>query len=111
VLPAAQRNLGKRVTRLEHFGSYSCRNIYGRENARRSRHATADAIDVAGFRLADGTRIRVVRDWSSDTPEALFLHEVHRGACRFFDGVLGPEYNVAHRDHFHLDRGGFGVCR
>jgi hypothetical protein len=25
--------------------------------------------------------------------------------------VLGPEYNAAHRDHFHLDRGSFRFCR
>jgi len=26
--------------------------------------------------------------------------------------VLGPGYNAAHADHFHLDRrGGFSVCR
>lgn len=39
------------------------------------------------------------------------LREVHRGACRVFDGVLGPAYNEAHRDHLHLDRGGPRVSR
>ena len=32
-------------------------------------------------------------------------------ACRVFAAVLGPDYNAAHHDHFHLDRGGWGTCR
>lgn len=107
--PAAERHYGAQVARIEHFGSYSCRNVYGRANATRSRHATAEAFDVAGFVLSDGERIRVVNDWSNE--HAAFLHEVRDGACRFFDGVLSPDYNAAHRDHFHLDRGPARVCR
>jgi hypothetical protein len=111
VEPAAQAHFGRSVSRIEHFGSYACRNVYGRPNATRSRHATAEAFDVAGFVLADGRRIRVVGDWDRDSPEARFLHDVRDGACRFFDAVLSPDYNEAHRDHFHLDRGPYRVCR
>jgi hypothetical protein len=107
--PAAQRHYGSAVARIEHFGSYSCRNVYGRPNATRSRHATAEAFDVAGFVLENGERIRIVNDWSNE--HAAFLHEVRDGACRFFDGVLSPDYNAAHRDHFHLDRGSYRMCR
>ena len=32
----------------------------------RSRHATAEAFDVAGFVLADGRRIRVLGDWNDE---------------------------------------------
>ncbi|RYF37384.1 MAG: extensin, partial [Comamonadaceae bacterium] len=60
---------------------------------------------------ADGRRIGVLRDWSRPGPEADFLRKVHAGACRFFDGVLGPEYNAAHRDHLHLDGGAWRACR
>ncbi|HUD40512.1 MAG TPA: extensin family protein [Dokdonella sp.] len=109
--PEAQARLGQPVVRIEHFGSYTCRNVYGRPDARRSRHATADAFDVAGFVLADGRRIRVRGGWNGDSAEAQFLHAVHRGACRWFDTVLGPDYNAAHADHLHLDRGRFGLCR
>ena len=42
------------------FGSFACRNIYHRQQARRSEHATADALDVSGFRLADGRRVSVL---------------------------------------------------
>jgi hypothetical protein len=109
--PAAQNYFGEPVARIEHFGSYSCRNVYGRPDATRSRHATAEAWDVAGFVLADGRRIRIARDWKTTQPEAAFLREVRDGGCRFFDGVLSPDYNAAHHDHLHLDRGPFRMCR
>ena len=109
--PTAQRYFGQPVARIEHFGSYACRNIYGRPNATRSQHATAEAFDVAGFVLGDGRRLRVIKDWSGDGAAAGFLREVRTGACEFFDGVLSPDYNAAHRDHFHLDRGRYRMCR
>lgn len=109
--PTAQRLFGQKVARIEHFGSYSCRNIYGRDSGPRSRHATADALDVEGFVLDDGTRISVLGDWPDASKESAFLHDIHQSACRYFGSVLGPNYNAAHRNHFHLDRGGFGVCR
>ena len=107
--PAARARYGVAVAKIEHFGSYSCRNVYGRPNATRSRHATAEAFDVAGFVLESGERIRIVNDWSGE--HADFLRSVRDGACRFFDAVLSPDYNAAHRDHFHLDRGPYRVCR
>ncbi|WP_028239930.1 extensin-like domain-containing protein [Stutzerimonas azotifigens] len=107
--PAAQAVFGQPVARVEHFGSFACRNI-ARSN-RRSQHATANALDLAGFRLADGTRITVARDWRGEGDKARFLREVHKAACRAFNITLGPEYNAAHHDHFHVDMGGFRTCR
>ena len=109
--PAAQAHFLEPVVRVEHLGSYACRNLYGRKDAPRSRHATADALDIAGFVLKSGRRISVERDWESDGSNGRFLRDLHNGACRVFDSVLGPEYNAAHRDHFHLDRGGYRMCR
>lgn len=109
--PAAQKHFDARVTRLEHYGSFACRNIYGRENAPISRHATADALDLAGFVMESGRRVRVDSHWGDDGAAGAFLREIHEGACRVFDAVLGPDYNAAHRDHFHFDRGGWRACR
>lgn len=109
--PPARAHFGAPVARVEHYGSYACRNAYGSATGRRSRHATADALDVAGFVLADGRHIHVQRDWPKENKRARFLREIHRGACRFFDTVLGPDSNSAHHDHFHFDRGLFGVRR
>ncbi|HEX8485584.1 extensin family protein [Sphingomonas sp.] len=111
VQPAAQRHLGRRVTALDHFGSYNCRRIAGRDASTWSQHATADAIDVAGFRLADGTRITVARDWQGSGAKAAFLREVRDGACKLFATTLSPDYNAAHADHLHLDQANRGVMR
>jgi hypothetical protein len=111
LLPAVERHFGTKPVRLEHFGSYACRNLYGREQGARSRHATANAIDIAGLVLADGHRLSVVRDWKREGPGGLLLRDLHQGACRFFDAALGPDYNAAHADHLHLDRGPHRACR
>jgi len=30
---------------------------------------------------------------------------------RLFQTVLGPDYNAAHANHFHMDMGSFRICR
>ena len=114
VQPAARRYLGTQVVGIDHLGSYNCRHIAG--SASWSEHATADALDVAAFRLADGRRISVLADWQGNGPEATFLRQVRNGACRVFATVLSPDYNAAHRDHLHLDQAargatGWRACR
>lgn len=110
VMPAAERHLGSPVARIDHAGIFACRNVRGSET-RPSQHASANAIDISGFRLADGQRVTVLGDWGRDTPAGRFLLEVRDGSCRIFRGVLGPEYNKLHRDHFHFDMGRYGICR
>lgn len=107
--PVAQQVYGQPVVRIEHYGSFACRNI-GKGN-RRSQHASANALDVAGFRLRDGTRITVARDWRGSEREQRFLRQVRDAACQSFNTTLGPDYNAAHHDHFHLDMGRFHICR
>ena len=114
--PAAQAGFGARVASIDHFGSYSCRRIYGRDAGNWSEHSTADAVDIAGFRLTDGTRITVARYWKGDGPKARFLRQVRDGACGLFATTLSPDYNAAHADHLHLDQanrgaGGWRACR
>ncbi|MBX3593036.1 extensin family protein [Sphingomonas sp.] len=116
VQPAAQRIFGQDVAEIEQFGSYNCRRMYNREGGDWSAHATADAVDIAAFRLRDGTRITLVGDWKGEGAKARFLREVRDGACGVFATVLSPDYNAAHRDHLHLDqaeRGAMGwrACR
>ncbi|MCY7397808.1 MAG: extensin family protein, partial [Sphingomonas bacterium] len=42
VQPAAEQHFGERVARVDHFGSYSCRRLYGRSEGAYSEHATAN---------------------------------------------------------------------
>lgn len=109
--PAARQHFGQPVNSVQTFGTYSCRNVYGREEGRRSQHATANAIDVAGIMLADGQNISVLRDWKDTGARGAFLREIRNGACRTFGAVLSPDYNAAHANHFHFDMGLWMVCR
>jgi hypothetical protein len=113
VQPAALATFGSRVVGLEDMGTYSCRNIIGSHNwaALRSQHALANAVDIGGFKLANGQEISVARDWKGQGREAQFLHEVHARACRYFRVAIGPDFNAAHWNHFHLDRGIFTRCK
>lgn len=112
LLPAARDHLGQEIVRVTHFGTYACRNINHRAGGRRSEHATANAIDIAGFVLANGQQITVKDDWAGgDRRQTAFLRALRDGACRFFDVVLSPDYNEAHHDHFHFDMGSYRACR
>lgn len=110
VQAAAFDELGQAVTGIDHYGSYACRRQYGRTEGPISEHASANAIDVAAFRLADGTVISVARDWADPGPRGRFLHRVRDGSCRIFLTTLSPDYNAEHHDHFHLDMGGWPKC-
>ncbi len=101
---AARQVLGSPLARIDTFGSYNCRNVAGTD--RRSGHATASAVDISGFVLADGRRISIKGDWSDGSPAVRnFLRVIRTSACRRFALVLTPDYNTAHHDHFHLEVG------
>jgi hypothetical protein len=72
--PAAQQLLGSPVTRIRNASGYACRNRVGSLTGsdRLSEHASANAIDIAGFVTADGRRVDVLRQWG---PTASDLRE------------------------------------
>ncbi|WP_421933261.1 extensin family protein [Phenylobacterium sp.] len=111
VQPAAFEVLGEAVTAIDNYGSYSCRRIYGQAEGPISEHASANALDVAGFKLANGEVISVLKDWNDPGPKGQFLHRVRDGGCRVFITVLSPDYNAQHANHFHLDMGGSPLCQ
>ena len=116
VQPVAENVLGSRVVALEHYGTNACRRIGGGKKGTWSEHATGNAIDIAAFRLADGRRIVVRRDWKGTGEASDFLHQARDAACPEFATVLSPDYNAAHADHLHLDQAprrstGWSVCR
>jgi hypothetical protein len=109
VQPLARAELGHRVARIDHLGSFSCRANTGRPS-RLSQHALGQAIDIAGFRLADGSRVSVEHDWSDSGEKGSFLHRLASKACRYFSVVLTPDSNADHYNHLHLDIGPDRFC-
>lgn len=107
--PLARALLGQDIAEIRHQGSYNCRAIRG--GRRYSTHATAEAIDVRGFRLTDGTRTELINDWDDPGPKGQFLRAVRDGSCTWFVTTLSPDYNALHADHFHLQSRGWGSCR
>jgi len=108
--PLTRTWTGSELVRIEHLGSYACRNIYHRPDARRSEHATAEALDISAFRLANGERVTILHGWRS-TKTQPWLQALLTESCGYYGNGLGPEYNAAHANHFHLGMRGFGLCR
>lgn len=107
---AAQQILGSPLVKIETMGTYSCRNIAG--SPRRSAHATGNAVDISGFVLADGRRITISGNWADKSLQVQrFFTTIRQSAFKRFGTVLTPAYNVAHRDHLHLEVSGRSYCK
>jgi len=107
--PHAEKLFDSPLRQIQTYGSFSCRNIAG--TRLRSQHSYANAIDISGFILEDGTEIRVKDHWRERSQKGKYLSRVHKRACRLFSVTLGPDYDAAHADHFHLDMGSTETCR
>src|ERR1700675_3362205 len=103
VQPAAQRWFGVRVVEIKQISAYSCRGMNGNSYAHVSEHAFGNALDIAGFTLADGRHISVRDGWKGLPEEQGFLRDVQAAACQQFTTVLAPGSNVYHYDHIHVD--------
>lgn len=103
VEPAARMYLGAPLSELKVAASYACRPINHQSGARLSEHGHANALDVSAFHLADGRVVTVKGGWRGDAGERAFLRAVHKGACDSFTTVLGPDGDIHHQDHFHVD--------
>ena len=81
-----------------------------------SQHAFATAIDIAGYLTSDGEYYSVNDDWVIDSGGSTcgavtentrdeFLHEIicAQKAAGIWNIVLTPNFNAAHRNHFHVD--------
>jgi Extensin-like protein C-terminus len=103
VQPAAMRWFGAPVTEIKQISAYSCREMVGSGTSTISEHAFGNALDIAGFTLADGRKISVQHGWRGTPEEQGFLHDVQLAACENFSTVLAPGYNAAHYNHIHVD--------
>jgi hypothetical protein len=103
VQPAAQHWFRAPVVEIKQISAYSCRSMVGAGTSNISEHAFGNALDVAGFILADGRKITVEEGWHGTPEEQGFLHDVQLYACETFSTVLSPGYNAAHYNHIHVD--------
>ncbi len=103
IQPAAIRWFGARVVEIKQISAYSCRGMNGNPRAHISEHAFGNALDVAGFTLADGRYISVQKGWKGLPEEQGFLRDVQGAACQHFSTVLAPGANVYHYNHIHVD--------
>jgi hypothetical protein len=108
VQPAAQARFGQPVIGLVQTGGYHCRAMTGSTRGKLSEHAFGNAIDIGGFRLADGRVVSVRKSWRSyDEQERAFLRDTLADGCEEFNTALGPGA-PNHHDHFHLDLANHG---
>jgi hypothetical protein len=103
VQPAATRWFGARVVEIKQISAYSCRGMNGNSYAHISEHAFGNALDIAGFTLADGRHVSVKDGWKGLPEEQGFLRDVQAAACQQFTTVLAPGSNIYHHDHIHVD--------
>jgi hypothetical protein len=96
------------VDTMLHVGTYNCRVIAGTSTV--SRHGYGDAIDIYGFRFADGAEWTLIDHWEhdTDTPSTDAGAFLFDAAHRWYDDwiwniILTPNYNAAHDNHFHVD--------
>lgn len=116
LLPAAERSFpGRSLVAIRQSSTYVCRPRNNQPGAKLSEHATANAVDIAGFEFADGEYHEVRIRQRTGSVEEAFQKAVRFGACIHFTTVLGPLSDINHADHFHLDlaqrRGGYRLCR
>lgn len=106
--PSARKHYGSQLASIEVYGSYSCRNIYGKPfggsfAGRLSEHAFANAVDIGGFKFADGREVAYLKNWRTPGAPSKFLQETSNSACEIFNTTLTPDYDRFHRNHIHID--------
>lgn len=103
VQPAARARYWSGVDTIKQMSSYSCRTIGNKRGGRLSEHSFGNAIDIGGIVLNNGKQVMVRKPGFFALRESSLLNKIRSDACDRFTTVLGPGYDRAHADHFHLD--------
>jgi hypothetical protein len=97
------------VTEIRNASAYACRRRNNARSGKLSQHAKANALDVASFAFSNRSEI-TMKGKSTGLLEMIglsrnngFLKSVRKGACKYFNTVLGPGSDAFHKDHMHLD--------
>jgi len=107
------------IVELLHFTIYRPSAKLTDSGVELTRHSGALAIDVGALKQADGTWLRVKRDWSPSpgaktcgggerVPESESGKRLQGWVCEarklgIFHYALTPHFNPAHADHLHLE--------
>ncbi len=91
--------------------SYDCRGRNRVIGAKLSEHGHANAVDLRGLTLTNGTAV----DFTDKAVAKDFREHIRHSACARFATVLGPGSDGYHESHIHLDlierRGGYRMCQ
>ncbi|HEX6765460.1 MAG TPA: extensin family protein [Polyangiaceae bacterium] len=110
----SEKYFHQRVVRIEHLGTYACREMARYDWV--SEHSYANAIDLSVFQLANGRKISVEHYFGRPgsepkTTESQFLREL---ANRLYDDeifsvVVTEFFDSLHHNHFHVDMARYRV--
>jgi hypothetical protein len=109
----ALASLGSEIKRIDTLGSYACRaskgpltTAYGGKGVL-SEHAFGLAFDLKTVTTKKGAVVTVSKDWGKSTKAGAFLAPLRRRLLKetAVTHVITPDYNAAHHDHLHIDRG------
>ncbi|MDQ0996555.1 hypothetical protein QFZ34_001737 [Phyllobacterium ifriqiyense] len=103
------------INTIHQASSYSCRTMSNQRGRAMSEHSKGNALDIAKVTLNNGKDIKVQKPGLFSFRQRGLLNSVRSDACNYFTTVLGPGYDIFHRDHFHFDlmdrRSGKRSCR
>ena len=104
----AERELGSRIVRIDHLGTYNCREMKAYDLI--SEHSFANGIDLRRFHLANGKSVDVLADFrpAEDPPQRPATRFLRTLANRLYDEevfsvVVTPFFDALHKNHIHCD--------
>jgi hypothetical protein len=110
-IDAVAHALGAPLKSLAVDTSFECRGRNRIVGAKLSEHGHANAVDLRGFRLANGTLVGL----TDPVVDRAARERLRASACARFTTVLGPGSDRYHENHVHLDliqrRGGYRMCQ
>ncbi len=100
----AQAQLGQKVVKINHVGTYNCRQMVLYEGFV-SEHSYANGMDIKSFVLADGSELTISKDYFDEDAGGQFLRGLAKRiyAEGVFSVVMTPNSDSLHKHHLHVD--------
>jgi hypothetical protein len=99
----ALAHLGKRVKKINHVGTYNCREMVLYDFI--SEHSYANGIDISSFELEGGRTLTIGKDYFDEDAGGEFLRALAKRiyAEGVFSVVMTPNADSLHKHHLHVD--------